>query len=207
MKKTLLTALAAVLAASVAVPAIAAPQNKGHHGGPRVERMIERFDANGDGAIELEEISTQRMAMFNSADADQSGTLNKDELAALAEIRRSERDQAREEMRAERQKEREERRAERQGQRGEGKMGGHGKMGNEHAGRSDGKRGEGMRGEGRGMGRHGGPSIERLDANNDGEISAQEFAVMETRMFERFDRNGDNKIDVTDFYRNQAQKN
>jgi Ca2+-binding EF-hand superfamily protein len=202
MKKTALTALVAVLAASVAVPAIAAQQNKGHQGGPRIERMIERFDSNGNGAIELEEISAQRTAMFNSVDADQSGTLNKDELAALSEIRRSERDQAREEMRAERQKDREERRAERQGQRGEGKMGGHGRMGQEHAGR-----GEGMRGEGRGMGRHGGPSMERLDADNNGEISAQEFAAMETRMFERFDRNGDNKIDVTDFYRNQAQKN
>ena len=184
MKKTMLTALAAVMAASVAVPAMAAQQKKGHHGGPRIERMIERFDANGNGAIEREEISAHRAAMFNSVDADQSGTLNKDELAALAEIRRSEHDKAREERRAERQKDREERHAERQG-----------------------KRGEGKRGEGRGMGRHGGPSIERLDADKNGEISVEEFAAVEARMFERFDRNGDNKIDVTDFYSNKAQKN
>lgn len=196
MKKTLLTTLAAIMAASVAVPAIAAQQSKGHHGGPRIERIIERFDANGNGAIEREEISAHRTAMFNSVDADQSGTLNEDELAALAEVRRAERDQAREEMRAERKKEREERRAERHGKRGEGKMG------REHAGRGDGKRGEG-----RGMGRHGGPSIERLDADNNGEVSAEEFAAVETRMFERFDRNGDDKIDVTDFYRNKAGKN
>jgi Ca2+-binding EF-hand superfamily protein len=192
MKKTALTALVAIMAASVAVPAIAAQQKKGHHGGPRIERMIERFDANGNGAVEREEISAYRTAMFNSVDADQSGTLDKDELAALADVHRAERDQAREEMRAER----EERRTERQGQRGEGKMG------KQHAGRGDGKRGEG-----RGMGRHGGPSIERLDADKNGEVSADEFAAMETRMFERFDRNGDNKIDVTDFYRNKAGKN
>jgi Ca2+-binding EF-hand superfamily protein len=47
------------------------------------------------------------------------------------------------------------------------------------------------------------PSMERLDADKNGEVSADEFAAMETRMFERFDRNGDNKIDVTDFYRNR----
>lgn len=179
MKKTTLTALAAIMAASVAVPAIAAQQKKGHHGGQRIERMIERFDTNGNGAVELEEISAYRTAMFNSADADQSGTLNEEELAALAEVRRAEREKAREEMRAERKKEREERRAERQGKGGEG----------------------------RGMGRHGGPSIERLDADKDGEISADEFAAMETRMFERFDRNGDNKIDETDFSRNKSKKN
>jgi Ca2+-binding EF-hand superfamily protein len=190
MKKTVLTALAAVMVASVAVPAIAAQQGKDRHGGPRIERLMERFDANQDGAIMREEISAQHTAMFESVDADNSGSLSKEELSMLSEMRRAEREQARKEMRADREEAREERRAERQG-----------KMGKQAG------RGEGMRGQGRHQGRHGGPSMERLDTDNNGEVSAAEFAAMETTMFERFDRNGDNKIDVTDFYRNRTDNN
>lgn len=173
MKKTLLTALAAAMVASVAVPAIAAQDGKKRHGGPRIERMMERFDANKDGTVELEEIAAQRTEMFTSVDADNSGTLNAEELAMLGELRKAERQKAREEMRAERKEARKEMRAER----------------------------DGKKGEGRGFGRRGGPSLERLDADNDGEVSVEEFAAMEAKMFERFDRNGDNKIDITDFYR------
>jgi hypothetical protein len=160
--------------------------------------MIERFDANGNGADRTRgNLGVQHTAMFNSVDADSPVRSMKDELAALAQkIRRAERDQAREEMRAERKSNA--RSAAPNGRANDGE----GKMGKQHAGR-----GEGMRGEGRGMGRHGGPSMERLDADKNGEVSADEFAAMETRMFERFDRNGDNKIDVTDFYRNRTDNN
>ncbi|WP_422372384.1 EF-hand domain-containing protein [Hoeflea sp.] len=192
MKKTVVTALAAIMAASVALPALAA-QDGGHHRGPRAERMIERFDANKDGAIERDELEAQRLAMFNEADTDQSGSLSEAEIKAMAEAHREERQQMRQEMRAERQQQRDERRAERGGERG-GKM-------EEHAGKR-----HGNDGEGRGMGRHGGPRIERMDTDGNGEISAEEFAAMEGRMFERFDRNGDNKIDITDFYRNASTK-
>jgi Ca2+-binding EF-hand superfamily protein len=183
MKKTVVAALAAVMAASVAVPALAA-QDRGQHHGPRAERMIERFDANKDGAIERDELQAQRLAMFNKADTDQSGSLSEAEIKAMAEAHRVERNEMRQEMRADRRKEREDRRAERGGEM------------QKHAGKR-----QGNGGEGRGMGRHGGPQIERMDADGDGEISAKEFAAMEGRMFQRFDRNGDNKIDITDFYR------
>jgi Ca2+-binding EF-hand superfamily protein len=156
--------------------------------------MIERFDANKDGVIERDELEAQRLAMFKAADTDQSGSLSEAGIRAMAEAHRAERKEMRRQMRAERQQQREERRAESGGERG-GKM-------EKHAGKRQGKDGEG-----RGMGRHGGPRIERMDTDGDGEISAQEFAAMEGRMFERFDRNGDNKIDITDFYRNASTNN
>lgn len=173
MKKTVFTALAAVMVASVAVPAIAAQDGKKRHGGPRIERMMERFDANKDGTVELEEIAARRAEMFESADADNSGTLNAEELSMMSEIHKAERQKARAEKRADREKERKEMRAERKGKKGEDR-------------RSD---------------RRGGPGLERLDTDKNGEVSVEEFAAMEAKMFERFDRNGDKKIDITDFYR------
>lgn len=196
MKKVLLTALAAALVASVAVPAIAAP-GKGH-GGPRVERMMERFDADRDGVVTLEDISAHRQTMFDTIDTDKSGALSTDELKAFGEQRK--------EMR---QKNREERRAERDARKGEmmGKSGDHeGRMAGKHHGKRDGN----WHGKGRGEGRadnRGGMRMERLDADKNGEISLAEFTAVDARMFERFDRNGDNKIDITDFYRERADKN
>ena len=95
-----------------------------------------------------------------------------------------------------RQQNRENRRAEREGK--QGKM--DGKRGEGRtAGKHDGKRG--------GEGRHGGRFMERIDTDKNGEISLEEFAAADSRMFERFDRNGDNKIDITDFYRQRADNN
>lgn len=191
MKKTLLTALAATLIASVALPAMAAQPGNGPQHGPRIERMMERFDANQDGAILIDEVSAHRLAMFESADADKSGSLSKDELAVLTDMQKQQRDQNREERRAER--------------KGDGKMGEMGKHGGRDgrmAGKHDGK----GRGEGRGDHR-GGPRLERLDTDNNGEVSLEEFTALDAKMFERFDRNGDKKIDITDFYRERADNN
>jgi len=187
MKKTILATLAAALIASTAAPAFAA-QGKGdgpRHGGPRIERLMERFDANQDGAVMLDEVSAHRQSMFESADTDSSGSLSQDELKAFGDMRKEMRDQNREERRAE----------------GKGMKDGDrdGRM----AGKHDGKR----HGEGRGDRRGDGPRMECLDADNNGEISLEEFTSLDTKMFERFDRNGDNKIDVTDFYRSAANNN
>jgi len=189
MKKTVLVTLAAALVASVAVPAVAAP-GKGH-GGPRVERMMERFDADRDGVVTLEDISAHRLSMFEAVDTDKSGSLSKDELKAFGDERK--------EMR---QANREERRAERDARKGDMK-GKHGDRDGRMAGRHDGKRDGKGRGEGR-ADRRGGMWMERLDADKNGEISLEEFTSVDARMFERFDRNGDNKIDITDFYRERA---
>jgi EF hand domain-containing protein len=194
MKKTLLATLAAALIASTAAPAFAA-QGKGdgpRHGGPRIERLMERFDTNQDGAVMLDEVSAHRQSMFESADTDNSGSLSQDELKAFGDMRKEMRDQNREESRA------------------EGKGMKNGDRDGRMAGKHDGKRhGEGKRhnGEGRGDRRGDGPRMERLDADNNGEISLEEFTSLDTKMFERFDRNGDNKIDVTDFYRSAANNN
>ncbi|MCY0149582.1 EF-hand domain-containing protein [Hoeflea sp. G2-23] len=214
MKNILLATIAATLVASVAVPAMAAPQGEGHRG-PRIERMMERFDANRDGAVMLDEIAAHRTAMFESADTDKSGTLSEQEIAAFGEMHKAERKKARDERRAERGGDQNQKMGKHHGKRdGEGR----------HADRHEGKRGEGRhadrhegkRGEGRhagkhdgkrGEGRHGGPSLERLDTDKNGEISVEEFAAMDTTMFERFDRNGDNKIDITDFYGKRADNN
>jgi hypothetical protein len=206
MKKTILASLAAALIASTAAPAFAA-QGKGdgpRHGGPRVERLMERFDANQDGAVMLDEVSSYRLAMFESADTDKSGTLSKDELKAFGDMRKEMRDQKREERRAERDSKMDGDKMGKHADR-DGKRGKHGERDGRMAGKHDGKRhGEGKRhgGEGRG-----GPRMERLDADKNGEISLEEFTSLDTRMFDRFDRNGDKKIDVTDFYRSAANKN
>ena len=158
--------------------------------------MMERFDADRDGAVLLEEVSAHRLAMFESADTDKNGSLSKDELKAFGGMRK--------EMR---QQNREERRAERQGKMDRERMGKHSDRDGRMAGKHDGKRdGEGRRGEGRGDHR-GGPRMERLDTDKNGEISLEEFTALDTRMFDRFDRNGDKKIDITDFYRSAAADN
>lgn len=204
MKKTILATLAAALIASVAVPAMAAKSNDGPRHGPRIERLMERFDADRDGAVMLEEVSAHRLAMFESADTDKSGSLSQDELKAFGELRKQQRDENREERRAERKalKDGANDDGEKMGKRADrdGKMGKHG----DRDGRMAGKRGGEGRHEGRGEGRgdhRGGPRMERLDTDKNGEISLEEFTSVDTKMFERFDRNGDKKIDVTDFYR------
>jgi len=208
MKKTILATLAAALIASTAAPAFAA-QGQGdgaRHGGPRIERLMERFDANQDGAVMLDEVSAHRLAMFESGDTDNSGSLSKDELKAFGELRKQQRDEDREERRAERKalKDGATDDGERMGKRADrdGKMGKHGDRDGRMAGKQDGKRdGKGKRDDEGRAGQRGEMRMERLDADKNGEISLEEFTSVDTKMFERFDRNGDKKIDVTDFYR------
>lgn len=211
MKKTILATLAAALIASTAAPAFAAQgKGDGPRHGPRIERLMERFDANQDGAVMLDEVSAHRLAMFESADSDNSGSLSQDELKAFGDMR----NQNREERRAEGKEMKDGDRDGKMAKHGDrdGKMGKHGERDGRMASKHDGKRhGEGKgRGEGRGEGRgdhRGGPGMERLDADKNGEISLEEFTSLDTKMFDRFDRNGDKKIDVTDFYRGNAADN
>ncbi|WP_417432643.1 hypothetical protein [Hoeflea sp.] len=201
MKKTILATLAAALIASVAVPAMAAQgKGDGPRHGPRIERMMDRFDADRDGSVTFEEVSAHRLAMFESADTDKSGSLSKDELKAFGDMRKELRKQNREERRAERQ-------SMDDGAMKDGdKMGKHGdrdgKMAGKHGGKGHGKR----HGEGKGDHR-GGMKLERLDTDKNGEISLEEFSSADAKMFDRFDRNGDKKIDITDFYRDRADNN
>ena len=60
---------------------------RGWHGGGgeghRMERMIERFDADGDGSITREEVIETRTERLNSFDTDGNGTLSLEEYQAL----------------------------------------------------------------------------------------------------------------------------
>ncbi|MCY0093227.1 hypothetical protein [Hoeflea ulvae] len=198
MKKTILATLAAALIASVAAPALAASQRGDHERGPRIERLMERFDTNKDGAVDLDEVSAHRQSMFESADTENSGSLSQDELKAFGDMRKEMRDQNREERRADR-KEMKDGKQAKQGDRD-------GRMAGKHDGKGHGKKDGKRHGEGK-RGQRGGMQLERLDADKNGEISLEEFASVSNKMFERFDRNGDKKIDVTDFYRGAADNN
>ncbi|SOE17991.1 EF hand domain-containing protein [Hoeflea halophila] len=195
MKKTILATLAAALIASTAAPAFSAqdkgdgPRHGPRHGAPRIERMMERFDADRDGAVQLEEISAHHLAIFESVDTDKSGSLSTEELEAYGDMRKQERKEMREQRRAERKAMKDaakeggnmmDKRAERDGTKGD--------RDRQMAGKHDGKGHHGMR-------------VGRLDADRNGEISREEFTALDTKMFARFDRNGDQKIDITDFYR------
>lgn len=171
---------------------------------------FEAADADGNGAITQDEwtaylgdlMETRRAAMFDrraeqmieAGDSDGDGLLSREELVAAFEARHeanrgqmADRAEARAETRAERQGDgtRSERRAER---RAEGR-----------AGRGAENRADRPR---RGQGPHahrGGMmtpeafatrSFSRMDANSDGEISAEEFATAQERWAERSSRHG-----------------
>ena len=212
MKKTILATLAAALIASVAFPAMAASQRDGNERGPRIEHLMERFDANKDGAVDLGEVSAHRQSIFASADTDSSGSLTQDELKAFGDMRKEMRDQNREERRAERKDMKDGDRDGKMAKDGDrdGKKGKHGdrdgRMAGKHDGKGHGKKDGKRHGEGK-DGNRGGMKLERLDTDKNGEISLEEFASVDSKMFERFDRNGDKKIDVTDFYRGAADNN
>ena len=138
-----------------------------------------------NGVVTLEDISAHRLSMFEAVDTDKSGSLSRTSSRRLATSARNMR-----------QANREERRAERDARKGDMK-GKHGdRDGRRPAGMTASARQGPRRRPGRQARRHG--WMERLDADKNGEISLEEFTSVDARMFERFDRNGDNKIDITD---------
>ncbi|OCW58419.1 EF-hand domain-containing protein [Hoeflea olei] len=222
MKKTLVATLAAVLVSSAALPAMAAPRGDGPRKAPPVERLMERFDADGDGAVIIEEIHAQRHGLFNSVDADGSGTLDAEEFGMLRDILRQQRADARAEARKAYWTQRESMRDDMRGWRD-----GRGPMDADRDGRGDRRaerrddRGPAMAGRqddrrdwrktgprntrwdgGRGPG-----SMAFFDTDRDGMVSLEEFTAFDTKMFERLDRNGNGEIEITDFYRRGANGN
>lgn len=173
---------------------------------------FEAADADGDGVITQDEwtaylgdlMETRRAAMFDrraelmieAGDSDGDGLLSREELAAAFEARHdahrsrmAERAEVRAEARAERQGDgtRSERRAERRAEhRAEGRSG---RGAENRADRP--RRGHGPHAHRGGMMTpedFAARSFSRIDANNDGEISAEEFAAAQERWAERASR-------------------
>lgn len=179
MSKTIITTLlATAMLAGIAAPAFAAGNDGAGRHAKRAERMIETFDADGDGSVTATEIKDHRTATFTSVDADGNGMLSQEEFDMLRQIRDARRAEARKQM------------TEAQGA-GEAKgkwMGGKGM-------------GKGKNGEGRG------PSFTRMDADGDGSVSLAEFTANSDRMFARLDRNSDGVVTTADFQKKARKAN
>ena len=129
-----------IAAAGFAALAGAAGLAIAHEGGHEGHRGMFRGDANNDGVITSQEFDARHDAMFARADANNDGSLSQEELASV------------------------------------------------HQHRREGHRRGGMRGE-----RHG-AHMEGADANNDGNITREEFLARPQEMFARLDANNDGVI-------------
>lgn len=145
-------ALALMIPAALTAPAFA--QDADRQGPPRM--IFEQLDADGNGAVTLEELQAAGANRFAAADTNGDGALSRDELLAQGE--------ARAETRVDRLLERAD--ADDDGHLTQAEM-------EEARGDRDGDRGHGRRGG------SGGPNpermFERLDADGDGSVTEAEF--------------------------------
>jgi Ca2+-binding EF-hand superfamily protein len=181
-KSIISTITAAAILASASTVAFAASgddngKRGGKRGGPNIERMLEKLDTNKDGGITLEEVKAHQGTIFASVDANSDSSLTQEEFNMIKEMRKAER---------------------------EAKKAENGEQTTETAQSDDkdgkkrkGKRG-GKRGEMRGMG------FERLDADNSGAVSLEEFTAHADKMFDRMDRNDDGVINTDDVKRKRS---
>ncbi|MEO9458447.1 MAG: hypothetical protein ABJE63_07035 [Lentilitoribacter sp.] len=183
MKKSIISTItaAAILASASTVAFAASGDDNGKRGskrgGPNIERMLEKLDTNKDGGITLEEVKAHQGTIFASVDANSDNSLTQEEFDMIKEMRKAERETAREAKKAE-----------------------NGEQTTETAQSDDkdGKKRKGKRGEMRGMG------FERLDADNSGAVSLEEFTAHSDKMFDRMDRNDDGVINTDDVKRKRS---
>ena len=197
----LLTLSTAVLALAAA-PVLAGPDRAGMRGMMMPAFDFTAADADGDGQVTREEfaayatarIDAARGAMFEAraaelmeaGDTDGDGQLSIEELRAGLETVHAARMEARGEARGdwrERRAERREDRAECRGDRGEQPGRGYGRHGMRDAMDDDRRAAVIER------------MFDRIDANDDGVINAEEFAAAEARWQERMERRGERRAD------------
>ncbi|MEL6506591.1 MAG: hypothetical protein AAFR29_03055 [Pseudomonadota bacterium] len=159
----------------------------------RAARMIERFDSNGDGAIDQFEIDQERTKRFEKMDADRNGFVTRAEARDDADRRR-----------AERRKKMDERRAERR---------------DRYDALSDDERAalRERRKDKKGKRRRGGKRraidadrmFDRTDENGDGQISLAEFSARGGDRLMRADENADGRVTAEELkaYAKERSKN
>ena len=76
-------ALAVVGVAAIAGTSQAGRWGGGHHGGSGAMRMLDQYDADGDGKLTQAEIDTARSERFAKYDADGNGALSLEEFEGL----------------------------------------------------------------------------------------------------------------------------
>jgi Ca2+-binding EF-hand superfamily protein len=193
MKKLTFTAIGA-LTVALAVPALAATTGMGkgpqgyHHGG-----MFQKADANGDGAVTLDEAKAQSADMFAKLDLDGTGSLTREEMT-----------EARQKMRVERRKEMAGKRFERMDLNDDGsvtreEMEEAAEKRMKRSGDRDydkSRRGDGYGHHGKYGKRGDWQRFGRADTDKDGKVSLAEFNAGGEKMFKRFDRDGDGKIEL-----------
>ena len=67
---------------------------EGRRGPPDPARMIQRFDRNGDGVLQVTELPERMQTRFSAADTDHDGALSVAEITAANAKRRAARDEA-----------------------------------------------------------------------------------------------------------------
>lgn len=157
----LTTALTALMLLTTA--ALAETQTPGSH-------FIANWDADGNGAVSLEEATTKRGDIFLTFDADEDGKLSSEEYDVFDEARANDQAQMKESM------------GQGQGQgQGQGMGQGHGK------------------GHGKGMNEENGMQRAFNDVDADGLVSRDEFMARVPDWFAMMDSNGDGSVTAADF--------